>query len=280
MTTLDAEKIGAEVDAVRVDDLSARHGFFTRAGGVSSGLYAGLQCGFGARRDPRANVVENRERARRALGPGVDALATAYQAHTPRAVAVGEPWAPEEAPEADALATRTPGLAIGVLTADCAPALFEDAEAGVVGAAHAGWKGALTGVLDATLDVMESLGARRERVVAVVGPTIAAPSYEVGPEFVTRFLEHDPGNAKHFSAPPNRAAEAVGKAHFDLPGYVVERLRRAGVARAWWIGDDTYAAPERYYSNRRATHRDEPDYGRLLSAIVIPSPSYGGESWD
>lgn len=271
----DLEEIGDEVAPLRAEELSARHGFFTRAGGVSNGIYAGLQCGFGAKADARENVQENRNRALRALGDGGSALATAYQAHTPRAIAVSRPWALEDAPEADALATREPGLAIGVVTADCAPVLLEDRAAGVVGAAHAGWKGALSGVLEAVLDVMESLGGRRDRIVAVVGPTIGPDSYEVGPEFVARFLDHDPRAARHFRAAATPEAEADGKARFDLPSFVVDRLTRAGAGSARWINEDTYAAASRYYSNRRALHQDEPDYGRLLSAIMIAPSSDG-----
>lgn len=270
MSPLGGESTGSDIEPIRVNAFSAPHGFFTRAGGVSTGLYRGLQCGYGAKEDTRENVEENRARALRSLGPSAVSLVTAYQAHTPRAIAVSQAWSPDVAPEADALATKTPGLAIGVLTADCAPVLLEDAEAGVVGAAHAGWKGALTGVLEAVLDVMESLGARRERVVAVLGPTIGPASYEVGPEFVARFLEQDQTTTRHFRAAQTPEAEAVGKAQFDLPGYAIDRLIRAGVARAYWIGEDTYTAEDRYYSNRRATHREEPDYGRLLSAIMVP----------
>lgn len=260
---------GAALEALPSDALESPHGFFTRAGGVSQGVYAGLQCGYGAKEDDAAHVDENRRRARAELGPSAHALVTAYQQHTPRALAVSDAWEPHDAPVADALATRTPGLAIGVLTADCAPVLLEDAEAGVVGAAHAGWKGALGGVLEASIDVMEALGAQRGRIAAAIGPTIGADSYEVGPEFVARFLEGDPGSAGFFSAPTAPDALAAGKAQFDLPGYVERRLKRAGVAKADWIGADTYPDASRFYSNRRALHLAEADYGRLLSAIMV-----------
>ncbi|MCI4663973.1 MAG: peptidoglycan editing factor PgeF [Neomegalonema sp.] len=264
-----AQKEGAA--HLRAEEFTAAHGFFGRKGGVSGGVYDSLQCGYGAKEDAPENVDANRERVRAAVADDLSALITAYQIHSPRALAVSEPWRRDEAPEADALATRTPGLAIGVLTADCAPVLLEDSRAGVVGAAHAGWKGAIGGVLDATLDVMEALGARRGSVKAVVGPTIAPESYEVGPEFVSRFLEHNPANAQYFLPPHAPGAIDAGKAQFDLPRYVVDRLRAAGVGAVRWLGADTYAEGDMFFSNRRALHRGESDYGRQISVITAPT---------
>lgn len=240
---------------------SIRHGFFTRQGGVSDGIYASLNCGVGSS-DDRAAVAENR--ALVAADLGVAALATPYQIHSAEAVVVEQPWLPGEGPKADAVVTRRPGLAIGVGTADCGPILFADADAAVIGAAHAGWKGALGGVLEATLAAMEDLGAERKRIVAVLGPTISQSAYEVGPEFRARFLEADAGNADYFT-PSSRADHH----QFDLPAYIGSRLRAAGVGRFDDLALCTYADPERFFSFRRTTHRNEPDYGRLLHAIAI-----------
>jgi len=236
------------------------HGFFTRQGGVSTGLYDSLNGGQGSR-DHAEAVAENRARIARHLG--VEALVTVYQVHSPIAVPVEAPFAPP--PEADAMVTRTPGLAIGVLVADCTPVLFADREARVVGAAHAGWKGALAGVLEATLDAMEALGADRSRMIAVLGPTISQRAYEVGPEFVELFLDDDPQTARFF------AAGQGDRAQFDLPGYVLARLRAADIGAAEWTGHCTYSDPARFYSYRRSCHRDEPDYGRLVAAIAVPA---------
>ena len=245
---------------IRAPGLAALpHGFFTRAGGVSEGIYAGLNGGPGSGDDPAA-VAENRARIAAALGAA--ALVSAAQVHGTDVLEVTGPLGGTR-PEADALVTRTPGLAIGVLTADCAPVLLADPEAGVVGAAHAGWKGALAGVLEATLGAMERLGARRERIAAAVGPTISQPAYEVGPDFVERFTEDDPGTARFF------AAGRGDRAQFDLPGYCLARLRGLGVSAAW-TGHCTYADPARFYSYRRARHAGEPDYGRLVAAIAVP----------
>ncbi len=244
--------------------LSSRHGFFTREGGVSSGLYASLQCGFGAKEDARENVVENRARAARALGARPEDLVTAYQAHTATVVTVDAPWSPENAPEADGLATARPGVALGVLAADCAPVLFEDPAARVIGACHAGWRGALGGVLEATLDAMTALGARRARIVAAVGPSIGPKAYEVGPEYRARFVDAAPSNDRFF-----RDAAAPDKSLFDLPAYVVSRLSLAGVGVAVALKHCTVSEESLFFSNRRATRRGEPDYGRLLSAIVL-----------
>ncbi|MDT8344471.1 MAG: peptidoglycan editing factor PgeF [Thermohalobaculum sp.] len=235
------------------------HGFFTRQGGVSTGIWAGLNCGPGSDDDPEA-VAENR--ARVAAGLGAGALVSLHQIHSADVVTVTEPWGAER-PKADAMVTDRPGVALGILTADCAPILFADPEARVIGAAHAGWKGAIGGVAEATLDAMTALGARRARITAVIGPTISQRAYEVGPEFVERFLDDDPDHARFF------AGGAGGRAQFDLPGFLLARLRAEGVAEAVWTGHCTYADAARFFSYRRATHRGEPDYGRLVSAILI-----------
>jgi YfiH family protein len=238
-----------------------RHGFFTRDGGVSEGLYAGLNCGFGSKDDP-ARVAENRARAMQRLDLAPDALVTVYQVHSPDAVVVTEPWPHAEAPRADALVTDRPGIALGILTADCVPVLFADAENRVIGAAHAGWKGALGGVLDATVAAMTKLGARR--ITAAIGPAIQQASYEVGPEFPERFLAEDPANARFAMSAPR-----AGHFLFDLPGYVEARLGRLGVARIERSPLDTRDQETQFFSYRRATLRGEPDYGRGLSAIAL-----------
>jgi len=238
-----------------------RHGFFTRVGGVSEGIYAGLNVGQGSNDRPDA-VAENRRRVAQWLRVGPDRLLTVHQIHSPDAVVVREPFGAER-PRVDAMVTDRPGLALGVLAADCGPVLFADPQAGIVGAAHAGWKGAFTGVLESTIEAMERLGARRDRIAAVLGPSISRASYEVGPEFVARFVAVDAGNGRWF-APSSRPGHAM----FDLNGYTVDRLARAGVA-ASQLGFCTYVDEDRFYSYRRATHRAEPDYGRQISAIVI-----------
>lgn len=239
------------------------HAFFTRHGGVSTGLYAGLNTGIGSK-DDRAAVLENRARAARHLGAAPERLATPYQVHGVDAVVADAAWGPGLGPKADAVVTKTPGLAVGVGTADCGPVLFADSEAGVVAAAHAGWKGALAGVLEATVTSMEQVGAERARMVAVLGPTISAAAYEVGPEFVERFVEQKPENARFFR-PSNRAAYSL----FDLPGYIVARLQRAGLATVQSVDLCTFSDEPHFFSYRRSTHRGEPDYGRLLAAIVL-----------
>lgn len=239
------------------------HGFFTRDGGVSDGLYRSLNVGLGSA-DARAAVLENRARVAAALGVAPSALALPYQVHSPDVAVVETPWPAGEGPKVDAVVTARPGVAVGVATADCGPILFADAEAGVVGAAHAGWKGAFSGVIEATVAAMETLGAVRGRIHAVLGPTISAEAYEVGPEFVDRFLAEDPEHARFFG-PSVRA----GHAQFDLPAFVLMRLAAAGVGRAASLGLCTYADEARFFSYRRATHRREPDYGRLVSAIAI-----------
>lgn len=237
------------------------HGFFTRKGGTSEGLYRSLNVGIGSKDDPH-RVHRNRADAAAALGVASDRLLTPFQVHSPDVVTVSD--APfRERPRADGIVTARPGLAIGVVTADCGPVLFADAGAGVVGAAHAGWRGALSGVLENTIAAMEALGARRERIAATLGPTISQENYEVGPEFFAQFVEADPAYAAYFTNPA-----PDGRRMFDLPSFVVDRLVAAGVA-ADWIGHCTYADEERYFSYRRTTHRNEPDYGRQLSAIAL-----------
>jgi purine-nucleoside/S-methyl-5'-thioadenosine phosphorylase / adenosine deaminase len=240
-----------------------RHAFFTRAGGVSQGIYASLNGGVGSH-DDRAHVDENRARMAAALGVAPDALITAYQIHSADVVVAEAPWTHQARPRADAIVTRVAGLAVGVSTADCGPVLLADAEARVVGAAHAGWRGALSGVTDAAIAAMERLGARRERIVAALGPMISQPSYEVGADLMERFRAADPGNAQFF-----RPAERPGHALFDLPGYVALRLARAGITRIENLAQCTYADADRFYSFRRTTHRGEPDYGRHINAIVL-----------
>ncbi|MGD9537498.1 MAG: peptidoglycan editing factor PgeF [Alphaproteobacteria bacterium] len=239
------------------------HGFFGRVGGVSTGIYASLNCGLGSR-DDKAAVRENRARALAALDVPNAPLLTPYQVHSPLALVVREPWPAGEPPQADALVTDVDNLAIGVLAADCAPALLADAEAGVIGAAHAGWKGALGGVLEAAVEAMVGLGAAPGRIVAVIGPCIGPDSYEVGPEFPAPFIAQDAGCAVLF-----RPAPRDGHFLFDLPSYCRRRLSALGLARVELSGHDTFAAPERFFSYRQSRRRDEPDYGRNLSAIVL-----------
>ena len=239
-----------------------RHGFFTREGGVSTGLYEGLNTGVGSKDDPAA-VLENRSRIAGWFGGAHDDIAACYQIHSAVCRVAEAGWKGER-PEGDAIVTAAPGVVCGVLTADCAPVLFADAEAGVVGAAHAGWKGALGGIVHSTVASMQALGADPSRIVAVVGPCIAQDSYEVGADFEERFAHHDPGSERFFipgSAPDKRL--------FDLPGFVLWRLEQAGVGEAAWTGDDTRIDAARFYSNRRAYLNGEPDFGRLMSAISL-----------
>lgn len=238
-----------------------RHAFFTREGGVSEGIYAGLNGGTGSHDDP-ARVAENRARMETALGVAPGHLLTAWQIHSPDCLVAQTPWT--ERPKADAVATSTPGLAVAVAIADCGPVLFADPEARVVGAAHSGWKGAVGGVLDTTLARMEELGARRERMVAAIGPLIRQPSYEVGPDFIDSFTALDSANSR-FLIPSTRENHAM----FDLPGYIAARLNRLGVGTVEDLGLDTYSDEARFFSYRRATHRGEADYGRLIAAIVL-----------
>ena len=240
------------------------HGFFGRAGGVSEGLYASLNCGLGSR-DRQASVAANRARAAAAIGIAPQNLLTLYQIHSPEVVTVREAWS-GQGPEADGMVTRTPGIALGVLAADCTPILFADAAAGVIGACHAGWKGALAGVAEATVAAMRREGARD--IAAAIGPTIRQPSYEVGAEFRDAFTARDAGHARWFA--PGKAAD---KFQFDLPGFLTARLGEAGVTRIEDLAVCTYADGG-YFSYRRTTHRGEPDYGRNLSAIALaPEPA-------
>ena len=238
-----------------------RHGFFTRDGGASDGLYAGLNVGLGSR-DERANVIENRERVCRWFDATGSRLVTPHQVHSAR-VHVADGPIEGERPEADAVATAVPGLVLGVLTADCGPILLADPQAGVIAAAHAGWRGALDGVVENTVAAMESLGARRDRITACLGPSISVRSYEVGPEFVARFTGRDASLDRFFKPSGN-----PGHAMFDLPAYTLQRLAEAGV-EAGNLDLCTYEDEDRFFSYRRTTHRGEPDYGRQISAISI-----------
>ncbi|WP_164156938.1 peptidoglycan editing factor PgeF [Sandarakinorhabdus rubra] len=255
---------GNTVDWLTVPELAGtRHGFLTRRGGVSDGVYASLNVGLGSD-DDRRNVEENRRRALQAVAPGA-ALVTMLQIHSARVVHVTERIFDDARPPADACVTATPGLALGILTADCAPILLADAHAGVIGAAHSGWKGALADVGPATVAAMVQLGARRSRIVAAIGPTIAKASYEVDTGFVERFCAVDPANERFF------AAGRPGHAWFDLEGHIAARLAAAGVETVVAMGVDTYGDPDRWFSFRRTTHRGEPDYGRQLSLIALPA---------
>lgn len=240
-----------------------RHGFFTRAGGVSRGLYAALNCGAGSQDDPVA-VIENRARVGRHLGTVHEDVQTLFQIHSPTALVVDRLVPRSELPKADALVTRTRGLAIGVLTADCAPVLLADAEARVVAAAHAGWRGALGGVIEAAIATMEKLGARRNRIRAAVGPCISQRAYEVGPEFEAEFLAENATNARYFAR-----ARSADRPRFDLAGFIHQRLQKAGVAGAEICAPCTYENESLFFSYRRSQHRSEPDYGRQISAIVV-----------
>jgi len=250
------------VEVIRATSLGqVPHGFLGRRGGVSTGLCAGLNVGTGSS-DDREAIAENRRRAVAAVLDGA-ALATVHQVHSAEALFVEEPWPQEERPHADAMVTDRPGVLLGILTADCVPVLFADEEAGVVGAAHAGWRGAVAGVTDATIRLMERDGAVRDRIAAAIGPAIAQPSYEVDEAMRQRFLDEDGGNARFFVDGPR------GKPHFDLPAYVAHRLLLAGVGTIERLALDTYADPDRFFSYRRATHRGEPDYGRQISLIGL-----------
>jgi YfiH family protein len=249
------------LEIISSDALSPfRHGFFTRKGGASSGIFQGLNCGPGST-DLSEAVAINRARVAAAMEVGPDHLQTLHQVHSPDVITLHEPLS--ERPRADAMVTATPGIALGILTADCQPVLFADAQAGVIGAAHAGWRGVKAGVLEATLDAMEALGARRDQITAVVGPCISQASYEVGPEFVESFIDDDPDHARFF------AGGDGDRALFDLPSFGLARLRAAGIAHAEWTRHCTYTDAERFYSFRRTTHREEADYGRLISVIRL-----------
>jgi polyphenol oxidase len=251
-----------EVEAIRAGVLGdVPHGFLGRRGGISGGLVAGLNAGLGSG-DDEAAVAENRARAASAILPGA-VLVGVYQVHSPDCVTVAEPWNDAARPQADALVTNRKGLLLGIVTADCAPILFADTSAGVIGAAHAGWKGAFTGVIENTVAAMESLGARRENIAAAIGPCIAQASYEVDDAFAARFTSAEAANVRFF------ATGRPGHCHFDLEAYVAHRLGNAGIARIERLGLDTLAAPDRFYSYRRATLRGEPAYGRQISLIGL-----------
>jgi purine-nucleoside/S-methyl-5'-thioadenosine phosphorylase / adenosine deaminase len=239
-----------------------RHGFFTRQGGVSKGIYASLNCGLGSR-DDAENVQQNRALVAETMGVQPERLLTLYQIHSATAVIVDKPWN-GAVPEADAVVTGTPGLAIGALTADCAPILFCDPGARVIAAAHAGWRGALLGIVEATIACMEQLGARPERTVAVIGPTISQRAYEVGTDYVEHFVGKEPRSSAFFVND-----DSSGEPHFDLAGYVAERLARAGVGNFTDLGLCTYCDETRLFSYRRSQHHGEDDYGRQISAIVL-----------
>jgi purine-nucleoside/S-methyl-5'-thioadenosine phosphorylase / adenosine deaminase len=240
-----------------------RHAFFTRQGGVSAGVYDSLNGGIGSR-DSVGQVADNRARMAAALGVEPDHLLTAYQIHSPHVVTVEAPWTTETRPRADAIVTRARALAVGVTTADCGPVLFADPQAGVVGAAHAGWRGALTGVVEATVDAMERLGAKRGQIRAVLGPMIRQANYEVGPDLIARFHAEDSASDRFF-----RPAVREGHALFDLAGYIAARLQRAAIRKVEDLGLCTYADTDRFFSFRRSTHHAEADYGRHVNAIVL-----------
>jgi YfiH family protein len=242
------------------------HGFFTRAGGVSRGLYDSLNVGIGSRDDPAA-VRENRRRVADAFAVPADSLLTAYQTHSAVACVATQRWGPQR-PEADAVVTDRPGLLCGALAADCAPVLIADGAARVVAAVHAGWRGAFTGVIASAVAAMVDLGAQRERMIAAVGPCIGPASYEVGEEFLERFEAQDPAHAQFFAAGATR-----DKRLFDLPNFVLSRLSAAGVGAGEWVGRDTFAEPQAFFSNRAAFRRGENDYGRMISVILIGNPA-------
>jgi len=250
------------LEIITSDELAPlRHGFFTRKGGASSGIFAGLNCGLGSS-DQAAIVAINRDRVAKALDLAPAELVGVKQIHSATAIAV-DGAAGRGGCEGDAMVTATPGVALAILTADCAPVLMADAGARVIGAAHAGWRGALEGVLEATIDGMVALGATRENITAVVGPTISQPAYEVGQDFLEAFLDTDPAYSRYFV---NGAGDRY---QFDLPGFARGRLREAGIGHAEWTGHCTYRDPDRFFSYRRSVHAGEPDYGRLLSAIRL-----------
>jgi len=255
------DPISSDLIAQACADTPIRHGFFTRAGGTSEGIFRGLNVGLGSS-DERDKVVENRSRVCRWFTLPDDRLATLYQIHSTDVVVVDAVQAGER-PQGDAMVTATPGIVLGVLTADCGPILFADPQANVVGAAHAGWKGALYGIVEQTVSAMEELGAERNRIVACLGPSISGRNYETGPEFRQNFIETDPESAAFFSEPGS-----TGHAFFDLPEFTMMQLKRSGV-RAGRTGHCTYHDEDRFFSYRRTTHRREPDYGRQISVIGI-----------
>jgi hypothetical protein len=240
-----------------------RHAFFTRVGGVSEGIYESLNGGVGSE-DAPAKVAENRARMAASLGVSPNNFLTCYQIHSPEVVVAEAPWPAAERPRADAIVTRVPKLAIGISTADCGPVLMADPEARVIGAAHAGWRGALTGVIEATATAMEKLGAQRKRIVAAAGPMIRQPNYEVGEDMMDRFIIVEPNTVRFF-----KPAKRAGHSMFDLGGYIASRLRRAQIEQIEDIGLCTYADAASFYSYRRSTHLKEPDYGRHINAIAL-----------
>lgn len=249
------------LDVITSSALAPKHGYFCRAGGVSTGIYAGLNTGLGSN-DDAANVLHNRSLVADHLGVSPDALGGVHQIHSPT-VHIATPDTIAERPQADALVTNHTGLALGVLAADCAPILFADADAGVIGAAHSGWKGAVGGVMQSTISEMITLGARRENITAVVGPCISQANYEVGPEFLEQFIDENPNFTRFFT---NGNSDRY---LFDLSGFCLHQLRSEDIAHAEWVGHCTYADENRFYSYRRTTHRKEPDFGRMISAIIL-----------
>ena len=248
------------LETITADALTATHGFFTRKGGASSGIFSGLNCGPGSS-DLSEIVAINRARVAARMGVGPDHLLTLHQVHSADVVTLTEPFTTR--PRADAVVTRTPGLALGILTADCQPVLFADTAAGVIGAAHAGWRGTKGGVLEATIAAMTALGATPAGITAIIGPCISQSAYEVGPDFFDAFTEDDPDTARHFANGPG------DRMLFDLPAYGLDRLRAAGVGHAEWTRHCTYRDPAHFYSFRRTTHAGEADYGRLISVIRL-----------
>ena len=251
---------------IQIDELKSSHvthRFFGRQGGYSKGIFASLNCGLGSG-DDRATVVRNREIVAKTLGGTEPQIVTTYQVHSAEAINVTKPWKHNERPKVDGMVTNVPGVILGTLTADCGPVLFADHRAGVIGSAHAGWKGALTGITDATVLQMETLGARRENIVAVLGPTISKVAYEVGPEFIQRYFEVSEANKKFFT-------ESVKKDHymFDLPAYLINRMKAFGIGTVIDTALCTYSDEQGYFSYRRTSHRKEKDYGRQIAAITL-----------
>jgi hypothetical protein len=252
------------IELSNLKDLAGiRHGFMTRHGGVSDGIYRSLNCGLGSKDDHDA-VVENRARAVRAAGLKPDSLATAYQVHSARVAVVEDNWPKADRPEVDGLVTKTKGVSLGILTADCVPVLFADPEAGIIGAAHAGWKGAVTGILPETVEAMVQLGAQRDRIQAGVGPAIAQKSYEVGPDFPQAFIARDPANGRYFTT-----SARCRHFMFDLVGFVRDELESLGLGAVSVAGNDTCSEADDFFSYRRTTHAKEPDYGRQISIIGL-----------
>ena len=239
-----------------------RHGFFTRQGGVSEGIYGSLNCGLGSN-DDRSQVTVNRNRVANHLGARAGSVMTVYQIHSATALVIDKPFE-GAVPKADALVTRAPGVVVAALAADCTPVLFADPKAKVVAAAHAGWRGAVAGIVESTVAAMETLGANRSDIVAAIGPCIHQPNYEVGPDLMSQFVAADPKHERYFTVPAGKI-----KAHFDLPGFIADRVAAAGIVRFDLSPRCTYADPGLFYSYRRTTHRGEPDYGRQISAIVV-----------